>query len=166
MEATLKIGKTIKSFGKDGFIKVVVEDRFRQDLINSKYAFILVDGFLLPYFIEAYNEEGDLIKFDEINSPQDARILSDTDMHLFKSDVSGVQGAVYEDELVGYRIINQEGKSVGIIKSIIEMPMQVLLEVIRNGEDILIPFHEDLVIGFDERKKTIELEIADGLLEL
>jgi 16S rRNA processing protein RimM len=166
MEDTLKIGKTIKSFGKDGFIKVVVEDRFRQNLINSKYAFILVEGFLLPYFIESFHEEGDLIKFDEINSPQDARILSDTEIHLFKSDVTEEQGTVYEDELIGYRLLNQEGLKIGIIKSIIEMPMQVLLEVERNGEDILIPFHEDLVIGYDERKKIIELEIADGLLEL
>ena len=166
MESTIQVGRSIKSFGKEGYIRVHIEDSYRDDVAKSKYLFVNIEGCFLPYFIEAYDKDSSLLKFDEIDNPQDVRLLSDTELFLFKKDINILKPIINDPEIIGYLLKDQNDKPVGIINDIIEMPMQVLLEVQKETRMILVPFHQNILLEFDPEKNVVKLQIAEGLEDI
>ena len=162
-EPTIKVGQTIKSFGKDGHIRVVIDKPYVEDILRSRYLFVKKEGFLLPYFIEHFDHESSLIKFDEIHSPEEGRTLSDSELYLFRKDVSKVNTNLPKEGIIGYTLIDQNEKIIGTIIEVLDMPMQVLLNVKILDNEILVPFHEDLLIDFDPKNKILVMELAEGL---
>jgi 16S rRNA processing protein RimM len=68
---------------------------------------------------------------------------------------------------VGFKVISQTKNLIGTVKEIIQNPGHDLLRIISpEKREILIPFHEDLIKGFDKRKKTIIVELPEGLTDL
>ena len=167
MESTIKIGKTIKSFGKEGFIRLVIDEGFKNDLKDSYYILIEQEGYVIPYFIEEIDVEAGLVKFDEINGPEQTKSISDSDIYLLERHIKNPPRINTENSILsGFDLIDQNGNEVGVITDIIEIPMQQILVVKRSDQEILIPFHEDLLIEIDPEDKVIHLEIADGLLNI
>ncbi|NNF33152.1 MAG: hypothetical protein HKN68_03540 [Saprospiraceae bacterium] len=167
MEPTIKIGKTIKSFGKDGFIRIIIDDPYKEDVSSSKYLLIEQEGYCIPYFIEEIDIDAGLVKFDEFNGPEETKSLSDSIIYMLARDLTyRVQNPINSLGIEGFTLIDQNHEEIGKIKEIIEMPMQELLLVMHKEQEIMVPFHEDLLLGFDKEAKKIQLEITDGLLDL
>jgi 16S rRNA processing protein RimM len=69
--------------------------------------------------------------------------------------------------LKGFKVADQENLVIGKIREIITNPGQLLLEIITGtNEEILLPFHEDLIIGIDRRRRIVTMEIPEGLLDI
>lgn len=67
-------------------------------------------------------------------------------------------------QLVGYTLINSnDGKEVGEIAYIDEQTINIMFEL-TDGR--LIPASEELITDIDTEKKTITLNIAEGILDL
>jgi 16S rRNA processing protein RimM len=66
---------------------------------------------------------------------------------------------------VGYTIVNA-GVEIGVISEIEEYPQQEMATINYNKKDILIPLNEQFIIKLDNKKKVIEMELPEGLLEL
>jgi 16S rRNA processing protein RimM len=167
VEPTIKIGKTIKSFGKDGFIRIIIEDPYKEDVSSSRYLLIEQEGFCIPYFIDEIDMDAGLVKFDELNGPEETKRLSDSPIFLLERDIkTEAQKPIHTLRIEGFILMDQNQDEIGEILEIIEMPMQELLLVLHKGQEIMIPFHEDLLLGFDKEEKIIQLEITAGLLDL
>ena len=72
----------------------------------------------------------------------------------------------YYHEIIGFTLLNQNKKKIGIVLRVNEVNPQPLIEVQSSGKNKLIPLHKNLVIKLDRRKKIIILDIPDGLIEL
>ena len=170
MKGAIHIGHLIKSFGKDGYMRMSLHDGINKGKIILSYMLIDVNGELLPYFIEDIDLDLELVKFDEIHSPDDGRKLSDSKIFILKKDipvkVSSLLSKVEVALLEGWEIMDQHSKVVGIVAEVVIMPMQVLLKMDRNGHEFFIPFHESLIIKVEEEESRLHLEIADGLQDL
>ena len=167
MEPTIKVGKTIKSFGKEGFLRLVVDEGFNNDLKNSYYLLIEQEGYVIPYFIEEIDVDAGLVKFDEIDGPEQTKNISDSDIYLLQRHVQDPLSPKTENTFIrGFELIDQYGNHVGEITDMIEMPMQQILVVRRSDQEFLIPFHEELLLEIDPEDEVIHLEIADGLLDV
>ena len=56
---------------------------------------------------------------------------------------------------------------IGKVSDVIENPGQLLLIVItEKGTEIMVPFHEDLIVSFDKKRKIISMDLPEGLLEI
>lgn len=165
----VKVGHLLKAFGKDGQMRIAFNQNTLNDVANAGYILALIEGQMVPFFIEDYNSESELIKFEEINGPQEARDLSDVDVFILEKDVhTHIKEKVDNSLLKDYKLYDQQEILIGRIFEVVEMPFQILFRIksSQNGEEKLIPFHEDLIIDINQRKKTIQLTIADGLLDL
>lgn len=170
MKGAIHIGHLIKSFGKDGYMRMSLHDGIKKAKYNLSYMLIDVYGELLPYFIEDIDFELELVKFDEIHNPEDGRKLSDTKIFVLKKDLPvKVSAQLSEEEvafLEGWEIVDQQSKVVGKVNEVVIMPMQILLKMDRNGHEFFIPIHESLIIKVDEENNRLHMKIADGLLDL
>lgn len=76
------------------------------------------------------------------------------------------EGEVYTHQLVGLRVVTDEGE-IGTVRDLYDAPGGQLLGVDRPGRrELLIPFVQALVRRIDVETGVLELDAPPGLLEL
>ena len=168
LDEYITIGKVGKSYGKDGALKLGVEERYEQSVLDSAVLFIPVAGKPAPFFVEAYlSEEPLIVKLEEVDSKEDAQPLCNQPLFLRPQDL---QAEEEEEEgyqaIIGYTIHDEEAGKIGVIHGVQELPEQVLAVVAYEGRDILIPINEHFLRDFDPERKTVLMDLPAGLLDL
>ncbi len=171
MEDYCSIGHTRKTYGLTGALKLDVKDQFLDDLLEAQAVFLSLQGQLLPYFIEKIEEEPHLlIKFEEIDTPEQARDLTNAEIFMRSAEVSGKSpvdedGLMDWEMLVGWTIYDKEDL-IGEIIEIQEYPQQMMALVEFEGRDVLIPLNETFLTVIDENTQQIIMDLPEGLLAL
>ena len=75
--------------------------------------------------------------------------------------------AWYEEDLLGFGVVLEDGTAVGTVKGLESREVQDLLVVDGvDGYDVLLPFVEEIVPEVDEDERRIVVTPPPGLLEL
>ena len=164
-EDVYKIGKLGKAHGIKGEVTMHVDDDVF-DRVDAEYLILELDGILVPFFMEEYRfktNETALIKFDGIDTLERARELTGSDVYFPRNmATSDENDELSYAQLVGYTIINaNDGKEVGEIALIDEQTINIMFEL---TDGTLIPASEELITDIDTEKKTITINIPEGLL--
>jgi 16S rRNA processing protein RimM len=131
--------------------------------------FFETDGRLVPFFISTSEYNGsDILKlsFDGYGSQEKVTEFKGCRIFLTTGSPENEQESEYQ-LLTGYSVLSHNGETVGKIREIISNPGQLLLNVLSpGGKEILIPLHEDLIFSVDKRKRSIVMEIPEGLIDI
>lgn len=161
-----------KTYGKEGEILLRVEsDRFSEMLAEcedqekklEEPVFIYFDGLPVPFFIETLRHRSNnawVVTFSTIRDISHAEEVVGRDLFIQSTEEDNFKDL---DLIVGYTVITEQGKTVGTISKVLEYPSNICLEL--KETETLIPFHEDLVLSFDQENKTIAMKIPAGLLD-
>ena len=69
--------------------------------------------------------------------------------------------------LTGFAVSNQDGQYIGTIVQVDDSSANVLLTIEENnGEELMLPFHNDFLLNYDLRERTLQLYIPEELLNL
>ena len=124
-----KIGRIGKPHGIGGEVTL----RFSDDVfdrVDADYLVLMVDGILVPFFIEEYrfrSEEVALVKFEDIDTMDRAAELTGCDV-FFPRHLADIDNDVLTwSQIVGYDIVDvASGKVIGRIESVDESTINVL----------------------------------------
>jgi len=91
--------------------------------------------------------------------------LVNSELYLDEKTVSTFfkKAADEYDFLIGYTAYDKETE-LGLVTGILSHPAQILAEINVNGNEVLIPIVDDLVIEIDKRKKKIVFDVPEGLV--
>lgn len=160
-----KIGRVGKAHGVKGEVQVQFSDDVF-DRVDAEYLVLMVDGILVPFFMEEYRFKSDevaLVKFCDIDSQEQARELTGAEVFfpyaLAEEDEDVAPSLV---QLVGYTIVN-DGVEIGTIAHIDEQTINTLFEL-TDGR--LIPVAEEFIEGVDPQVRQVITHLPEGLLEL
>ena len=69
---------------------------------------------------------------------------------------------------MGYHVVDAaSGQTVGEIRSVDDSTINTLFEVVTTGGgDLLVPASDELISSVDTERRTIEMQLPEGLLEL
>ena len=161
IEATdlIKIGILGGPHGTKGAISLLFHDNVSFENLPA-FLVLEIDSLFVPFRLLSWEEKKNTIQVQlkGVNSPEEANKYTHFNAYLFRSDVDTEE--LIFTELEGFTIIDQTGKIRGKVKVVDESTQNVILET-EDGN--LFPFHEDLLLDFNEENKTITLQIADGL---
>ena len=169
MKDYFHIGKIVASHGLNG--EVILQHALgkKTDLKGLQTIFIEErKSSFLPYFVEsttAKNKEEVYIKLEGFNTKESARRLNQKEVWLLKPDFDKYAAKSSPISLLGYIMIN-EGKEIGEIIEVIEQPMQVLCKIMYQGNEALIPIHEESLGKIDKKNKRVYVTLPDGLLDI
>jgi len=76
------------------------------------------------------------------------------------------EGTYYHFQILGCRVRTRDGKDIGVVESVFPQAENVLLAVVREGQESLIPFHSSICVAVDLSEKVILIDPPEGLLEL
>ena len=160
----LRVAQVLKSNGTDGELLVSFFDVAPEDMDLQEPVFIEFDGLPVPFYFESFTPRGNnraLVRLTGVRSLKDADELAGQSVYAdyFEEEE--------EEDLVGWMVCNAEGQTVGTVVDYEDIPGNLCLWVERpDGEQVLLPFHEDLILSMEESSQTLTLSIPEGILEL
>ena len=72
----------------------------------------------------------------------------------------------YLHDLPGFLVVDKNKGRLGDISSVVEANQNILLVMIFEGKEVLIPLQDDIVQKVDKVSKEIHTVLPDGLLEI
>ncbi len=166
----IKFGKIIKAHGVDGEILIEINQQFEDIDIQPNFLFIDIDGGLVPFQVVTQrfkNYKETLVYLDTINSEPQATQLNNSYVfvNVDEIDEKTLETTIIHD-LDNFEVFDLNHGFIGKVVSIIEINNNPLLEVIYDNKEILIPYHQEIIIEIDENKKSIKIDAPEGLIEL
>lgn len=152
----LQIAKILRSNGTDGGVLVGLYDIAPEEIDLKEPVYIEFDGLPVPFFILDITPKGTskaVIHLNDVVNLTDAEELTGrtimTDLEL--------EDEAFED-FTGWTVLDN-GKEVGVCTGLEPIPGNPCLTI---GE-ILIPLHEDFIIGVDSERRELNLDLPQGL---
>ena len=165
-EEVYRIGRLGKAHGVKGEVSLQFDDDIF-DRVDADYLVLELDGILVPFFIEEYRFRSDtvaLMKFEDVDTQQRANELTGCDVYFPRALAANDEGDVSLSLLVGFDLVEANGgTTIGRIAAIDDTTANLLFEL---EDGCLIPANDDLIRDIDTKRKTIKMEIPEGLLEL
>ena len=161
------IGRIGKPHGIKGELTMMVEDDVF-DRVEGEYLILLIDGILVPFFIEDYrfrSEQSALVKFCDIDTQERASELTGCDVFFPRSlsDSDDTDTLTWQ-EAIGYQVAdNNSGKTLGTISYIDTSTANTLIEL-DNG--MLIPAAYEIIKDINTEQRLITMSLPEGLMEI
>ena len=162
-----KIGRIGKPHGIKGELTMMVEDDVF-DRVEGEYLILLIDGILVPFFIEDYrfrSEQSALVKFCDIDTQERASELTGCDVFFPRSlsDSDDTDTLTWQ-EAIGYQVADDNsGKTLGTISYIDTSTANTLIEL-DNG--MLIPAAYEIIKDINTEQRLITMSLPEGLMEI
>ncbi|MFT6808711.1 MAG: 16S rRNA processing protein RimM [Saprospiraceae bacterium] len=168
-EEFVAIGKLRKSHGYSGHARIDIIDEYYDDFVKSKFIFLEVDGYKVPFpIVEKTDHKHLIVKLEFLDDPQDILPYHQADIFLLEKGLTYkiADAPSKEHPLIGMTIKDKALGSIGIIERVEEYPQQVMAFINYKGEEIMIPLHESLIDKINEELGIIEMILPEGLLDL
>jgi 16S rRNA processing protein RimM len=137
---------------------------------RSEFALRRTDGAIETATIErAWDHNGRLIlKLQGVESITDAERLRGCEICVPYGQLPEPdEGEHYYVDLIGCVVVEAgTGRELGRVEAIQEPGGSILLEVRRDGREILIPYVDAICVRVDVEEKRIEAQLPEGLEEL
>ena len=153
----LQIAKILKSNGTDGAVLIGMRGMSAGDIDLAEPVFIEFDGLPVPFFIESILPKGTskaIVHLTGVSCLEDAEEMVGRDICLEGEE----EEEEMEEDFTGWLLLDK-GEPVGGITGIEPIPGNVCLYV----GDMMVPFHEDLVIWVDKEHMELNLDLPEGL---
>ena len=126
------------------------------------------EGAFLPYFIKSTRIKNDkeiYVQLEDIDSKEAAHKLIQSEIWLLEADFKKFASSAAPISLLGFTMVN-ENEELGEILEVIEQPHQVLCKILLNGNEALIPVHQDSLEKIDKKNRKVFVILPDGLLDI
>mgnify|MGYP003552018763 FL=1 len=167
-EEVFKIDIINKPHGVKGEVSFTFTDDIFDRVEDCDYLVLLLDGILVPFFIEEYRFRSDnvaLVKFEGIDSTEKARTLTNVEVYYpvkFMDDQEEISSWNY---FIGFRVEDIHHGCLGTVVDVDDATMNVLFVIENGDEEVLLPAHEEFILDIDRKKKILKVDIPDGLLD-
>ena len=164
------LGKIVKKYSFKGELLVKLDTDDPSIYTKMESVFIDKNKSLIPFFIERSSLHKSTllrVKFEDIDSEEDADKLLKSELYLpleFLPQLTG--NKFYYHEIVGFEAEDLSFGLVGIVKGVNDTTNQAILEIERNGSEILIQLIDDFIKSVDRELKKIILEVPEGLIDI
>ena len=166
--ADILLGRILKIQGYDGTMTVKLEKDFIDNIPEMESVFLEIEGKPVPFFISSLQYSGsDVLKlrFEGFGTYEKVSDFMGCLVFLTTGKVKSTRSRT--KNITGFKVVLSNKTTLGSIEEIINNPGQDLLKIISpEKKEILIPFHEDFIVRIDKKKRTITVQLPEGLIDL
>ncbi len=166
-----QLGYIQKPHGINGELVLSFQEEYYDSLENATILFVEIEQLLVPFFITEdglrfRTADSALVKFLWIDNERQAAEIAGCSVFIPQSNIVEDSDSLTIGALIGFTLIDQRKTQIGIISGISDFSGNILLEIDRQGKELLIPFNEDFLLHLDPDNKVIALDLPDGILSL
>jgi 16S rRNA processing protein RimM len=111
--------------------------------------------------------KGMLVKLKGVETPEDAVPFRNQWVYVKATDVPSLpEGKLYQHELFGFTVVDENGNTLGELVEIIETGANDVY-VVRNesGKEILLPAIPAVILETDPARRLMRVHLLDGLID-
>ena len=124
----------------------------------------------VPFFIRRSGPLQGLdlnIELEETQLPPDISFLKGKSVFLPLTELSSLgEKAFYYHEIIGYEVLDEIFGHVGKVIDVYESAAHPVLAIDRNGQEVLIPATDQVLVKLDKSQKKIYVSAPEGLIDL
>ncbi|MCY1722658.1 hypothetical protein OU798_20075 [Prolixibacteraceae bacterium Z1-6] len=164
-----KIGFFRKTHGVHGDVVLEYETHFEYSIEETDHFFVELEGLLVPFFIAAdgfrfTTAKSAIVSLDWVDTEKYAKRLIGSSVYLYKSAIID-EPDESESMLEGFLLIDEQLGEIGMINQVDDYSGNIVLTVNYRGNEILVPYNDEIAVAMDETLKTITLKLPEGILE-
>ena len=163
-----QLGYIQKTHGLKGGLSILLDVDFPEDYSKMESLLIDQNGELVPFFISSLSIQGAnaIMTLEDVHSVDEAKALCGTTLWLPLDNLPQLEDdQYYFHDLPGY-VIMEAGRKLGVVENVYSMPNCDLLAMQYDGQEVLIPIQDEVVIQVDKRSKTIHVKLPAGLIDI
>jgi 16S rRNA processing protein RimM len=145
-----------------------VDDASKYQKLDA--VFVELKSQLVPYLIKSIKVQGKHIhlRLDEVDSVEKATLLRGAKLFLplDKLPVLKNPNKFYYHEIIGFKVIDKDLGELGEVEDVFGMAHQDLIAMDYNGEEVLIPVLDNIVLTVDRKLKHLHVHLPEGLLDI
>ena len=105
-----------------------------------------------------------IVRFEDVDNRNDAMRLTGTYVSVKRSSAPKLEGdRFYISDLIGMRVVDDAGKTVGNVADVETYPANDVLVVRGETEEIMVPVVRDYVLNVDMEGKIITIRVPEVL---
>lgn len=158
-----KIGFVRKVNGYNG--ELIISGAF-EDLSGEKFMFMFMDGIPVPFAVENIFEKGGNVIVKLEDTDDDFHAIRFLKCEVFTEQKNRKKKNISFHALINFHIIDKIFGDLGPVIRVDEMPQQEIAICKVKGKEVLIPLNPDFIERIDERKKTVDVDLPEGLIDL
>lgn len=114
-----------------------------------------------------FHNEGMIIKFKDINTPEEAGQYRNQSVYVKTADRPVLpDGQYYHHELIGFSVINEDKRIIGTLTEIMQTGANDVYVVKRiEGGELLIPVISSVILSVEIGDRQIRVRLLPGLLD-
>lgn len=163
----IRLGRVTNAVGLKGELKVYPYTDYKEKFEEIDY--VLMDD--LRYAIEnvRYMKAMVVLKLTGIDDRTSAESYKEKDLFLFRTDAPPLpEDTYYVKDLIGLRVVDEEGNTVGRLSDVIINSAQdiYMVEPHGGGKSFPVPAVEEFIKEVDIEKGMLCIRLIEGLREL
>ena len=162
-------GKVTKTHGLKGEMTIKLDVANPADFKDLRYLLIEERGSLIPYFIESQKITGDkmFVQLQDVKKMEQAIVFLGKAVFLPNELMPQLEeDEFYYNEIIGFKLIDETIGEIGAISDVLEYPTQAVIQVMKDGKEILIPIHDDIIQKVDKKAKILTVKAPEGLIDM
>ncbi|MEI6574554.1 MAG: hypothetical protein WCO63_00075 [Bacteroidota bacterium] len=163
-------GHIRKALGFHGAVKIVLENDLPLQQDDIDFFFLDLEDGLIPFHVEELTGLSGLsleVKFTDVLNIASTGGLLNIPVYLPKSFRSTeAEDENEEDAWLGFQVKDKTLGLLGILNGFVHFREQSLLKVTKDKNEILIPLVPEIIKKVDMQKKTILVDLPEGLVDL
>ena len=169
-EDCFRLGSIARKHGFKGEVSIFLDVDDPQEYKALESVFVEVDGKLVPFFLEHIyirNKGFAVAKFETIDNDKGALMLLKCGLYLPLDALPETEGnEFYHFEIENFKVIDEVHGDIGIVKHIIDLSGNPIIQIDFNGKEILIPKQDQFVKEIDWDEEILHINAPEGLIEM
>ncbi|MEH7015009.1 MULTISPECIES: ribosome maturation factor RimM [Bacillus] len=171
MTKWFNVGKIVNTHGVKGEVRVISRTDFpeeRYKIGNTLYIWQEKEAEPLAVKVTSHRQHKsfDLLTFEGYNNVNEVEQLKGSLLKVPEEQLGDLaEGEYYYHEIIGCTVVTEDGETIGTIKEILS-PGANDVWVIKQpkGQDVLIPYIEEVVLQVNIDEKLVTIQVMEGLL--
>lgn len=164
-----QLGHIIKPFGIQGALSIFLDTDNPGYYEKLESVFVEYKQRLVPFLIEQLDIQHDRVtlKLRDIDDIDTAKQYKGSSLYLPLKILPPLEPhQFYYHEVIGFRANDLHLGDLGEIKSVYEGSGNDLFSIDYKNTEILVPIQDQFIISLDRQKRTIQLDLPEGLVDL
>jgi 16S rRNA processing protein RimM len=162
---TIPVGKITGLHGVKGEVKLTPYGDLEG--VEWKTVYIAIGGSVLTVVVNRSRAHKGrfILELEGYSDRDSAATLTGAEVSIKKDDLPPLaEDEYYYDDLVGMEVVTDDGRELGLLKTIISTGSNDVFEVKGPLGEVLIPAIRQVVLDVDSGKKRITVHLLEGLL--
>ena len=165
------LGKITRTNGHQGGLSIYLDVDNPQEYAGLDALFVDYRGSLIPYFIDKIqlhtSKNTAVVYLEDVDGIDMAQSLVNSLLYLPTAGLPELTGTkFYFHEVEGFSISEKSFGLIGKCENILDYPQQALFQIFHQKKEVLVPIKDEFILEVNREKKTILMELPDGLLDV